>query len=399
MLAKIDNNFIYKAHYSLSAVEQKIILYLASRLDPKNEKDFVSHVVPIKDFEKILWKNTKKVGNMYEYLKDISSSLLKKQIFFPKGTLIGERKILSGGINWFQSIFVTEDKNGAVSIEFMFSEQMKPFLLQLNRYANIDVLEAMELNSKHSIRMYKVFKAERERTKAFKQVSVLSYGLAELKALLMIGGKYEVLKNFRRRVLEPIRDEINENSNEISVSFEYLKTRRKVTGIEFSIYDKINIDPPKKLTKNEKTDYIPTVQDLEELSWSQRNAYDLLTKFGVKEGIALKQIVNKVKGGDMEGFEDLFIQKSLEHFKKWAKQQKTAKQSAGTFVNWWTKNGVFAHDNDVFWKLAEQVNVEKKKMGQEKLDNRTLAKDMSKDEFLTWYRENNKEAETEQAEN
>lgn len=244
------------------------------------------------------------------------------------------------------------------------------------------------MRGKHSIRMYQVFKAERERVRKHRHIAHLTYGVSELKAMLRIEGKYKQFDNFRRRVLEPMKDEINTHSMEIMIDYELQKTRRKVTHIEFSIQDK------KEQSQKELPlqDYIPSVQELKELTWSQKNGYDELVKFGVKEGIALKQILLKVKGGDMEGYEDLFINESINHFKKWAKQQKTVKESAATFVSWWTKQDIFGTDKDVFWKIVEKVHGQKKAMEQERQDNRMIAKDMTKEEFLKWYADNKRES-------
>ena len=386
-IVKIDNDFIFKAHYALSAVEQKIILFLASRIDPLNDKRFIKQVVPIKDIEKILWSNGKKFGNPYAYLQEVVEDLLDRKIFFQKGTIVNGEKIYAGGINWFQSILVKETGQG-VGIEFMFSERMQPFLLELNKYVRINAMEVMDMRGKHSIRMYQVFKAERERVRKHRHIAHLTYGVSELKAMLRIEGKYKQFDNFRRRVLEPMKDEINTHSMEIMIDYELQKTRRKVTHIEFSIQDK------KEQSQKELPlqDYIPSVQELKELTWSQKNGYDELVKFGVKEGIALKQILLKVKGGDMEGYEDLFINESINHFKKWAKQQKTVKESAATFVSWWTKQDIFGTDKDVFWKIVEKVHGQKKAMEQERQDNRMIAKDMTKEEFLKWYADNKRES-------
>ena len=387
-VVKIENDFIFKAHYSLSAIEQKIVLFLASRLDPKSQNHFGVQVVPIKEMEGVLW-DKKKVGNVYEYLQEVTARLLDRKIFFKKGTIIGGKKVYAGGINWFQSVIVEDSGNGVV-MEFMFSERMKPFLLELNKYVRINALEVMDMRGKHSIRMYQIFKAERERTRKYKAVSSLVYGLDELKAMLKIGGKYKVLKDFRRNVLDPMEKEINTHSNEISIKYEYLKTRRKVTGIEFFIYD---VKEPKKIPLP-KSDFVPKEGDIKKLSRAQKMAYEALVKFGVIEGIAYRQMVLKIKGGDVEGFEDLFVNEAIAHFKEWGKQQKNKEQSAGTFVNWWTDKKVFdvhGEKNSVFFKITEKINKKKKGMEQENFDNRMTARKMTNEEFEAWYKENKAE--------
>ena len=101
----------------------------------------------------------------------------------------------------------------------------------------------------------------------------------------------------------------------------------------------------------------------------------------LKAGIVYKEILPKVAGGVVEGYEDIFIDHALKHFKRWAKQQKNKEQSAGTFVNWWTKNKVFSHDKDVFWKLNDKVNNHIKKLDTTAKANREEAKGMTNEEF------------------
>jgi len=316
---------------------------------------------------------------VYEYLHIVCTRLLNRTIFFPRGAIINGEKIYGGGIHWFQSILVKDTDKG-LSIEFMFAERMKPFLLELNQYVRLNAIEVMNMKGKHAIRMYQIFKAEREKTKKFRSITLVSYRLDELKTILGVSGKYKVLKDFRRNVLEPIEREINEFSEEISISYEYIKTRRKVTGVEFYIFDKKIISLDKGVEN-----YKPSGKDIDSLSRAKLHAYKKMIEFGIYEGIAFKQILPNIKGGDVEGYEDLFLEKAMNHFKKRARQQKTKKESAATFVNWWTAKQIFSHDEDVFWKIAEEVNEAKKKMTQEKLDNRSIAKAMTNKEFEDWY--------------
>ena len=389
-IAKIENDFIFKAHYALSAVEQKIVLFLASRIDPLKDKKFIKQVVPIKHIERILWEG-ETVGNPYAYLQEIVGRLLDRKIFFPKGAIIGGKKIYAGGINWFQSILVQDTEEG-IGIEFMFAERMKPFLLELNEYVRINAMEVMDMRGKHAIRMYQIFKAERERTKKYKTSSCVTYGIPELKAMLGIENKYKVFNNFKRRVLDPMKEEINTYSQEISIDYECLKTRRKITGVDFLIYDKRE----KKLKTGQNVDlenYVPSKEDIEKLSYSQEKAYKVLVKFGVYGGIAYRQILPTIKGANMEGFEDTFCEQAIKIFKTKEKPKKDAKTSVAVFVKWWTDKKVFDNKSDLFYLIAEKVHEIKKQMGQERLDNRSIAKDMTAGEFEKWYKEQQAEQE------
>jgi plasmid replication initiation protein len=251
-IARIENRFIFNARYQLSAREQKIILYLMSNLDPKRQEDFHKQVVPVKELEALLKSDDKKWGGLYKEMNDFSTRIISKYISFDSDFLI-DGKPLRGVISWFQSVLPVENEHGEVSLEFMFSERLKPFLLQLSEYAKIHPLDVAPMKSGFAIRMYQVFKAERDRMRRHTQSSTLVYTLDELKNMLGIGGKYKVLKDFRRRVLDVVEREVNTHSPSVQVKYEYIKSKRKVTGVKFLIFDKVKT---KSSSKNPANNYM-----------------------------------------------------------------------------------------------------------------------------------------------
>jgi len=385
-IARIENRFIFNARYQLSAREQKIILYLMSNLDPLAQNDFHKQIVSVKELENLLKGEDKKWGGLYKEMNDFSARIISKYISFDSDFLVGG-KPLRGVISWFQSVIPVETENGEVALEFMFSERLKPFLLQLSEYAKIHPLDVAPMKSGFAIRMYQVFKAERDRMRKHTQTNAMVYTLDELKKMLGIEGKYKVLKDFRRRVLDVVEREINTHSPSVQVKYEYIKTSRRVTGVRFLIFDKPKDKPKQSNAKSgESNNYAPSKEELNVLSYSQTKAYNMLVKFGVYEGIAYKQIVPIITGGEIDGFEDYFVKHALSHFKKWARVQPNKAISAATFVNWWTEKKVFNADNDVFWKIQEKINHDKKKLDQATFDNRMEAKNMTKKEFIEWYK-------------
>jgi len=385
-IAKIDNQLVLKANYCLSANEQKLILFLISKIDPKTQTDFELQTVKLKDVERIFADDDKKWGSIYERMDKMCSNIMDKKITLPKGFIIrGKAITMHKYVQWFSGIEPFMDENGEISIKFRFAVQLKDFLLQLHQYVKINLLEIMPLRGKYAVRMYQIFKAERERTKQHKEVSIMEYDLEKLRAMLEIGDKYKIMKDFRRNVLDSVKKEINTHSKEISVDYKYIKTGRKVTAIQFIVQDKTK-QAAIPADNKPQPDYAPTTEDIKQLSRAKLHAYEMLIEFGVKDGIILKQILPKVKGGVMAGYEDIFIKNALQHFKKWAKQQGTKEQSAATFVNWWVQKKVFSHEQDVFWKLNEKVNDYIKKQDSEAKTNRELAKDMPNEAFVEEYK-------------
>lgn len=399
-VASIKNDFILKACYDLSTNESKLVWYLISTIDSKNIKDFDLRTMKVKDLEKLFTGNKKKWGSFYKRINGMCKSIMSKPIRLPKGFMVeGEAIEMDEYIHWFRKISPKYDADRDVSIEFHFHDDVKPYLLSIqNRFVQIDVKsEFFPLTGKHTLRIYPAFKAARKADIARypnSKKTALVYGIEELKGQLAIQGKYSSIKNFRVRVVEPIVNEINEKSAIINVGYSFLKSGRTITAIEFSVTDVVVLDG-EHTGKRELPDYVPSEKEIETLTWGRRLAYTELVKFGVKEGIVFKRILPTIIGSEIEGFEDLFVKYSLEHFKRWSKNQQNKAMGAGTFVKWWLDKKVFDNNSkgNAWGKIMEQVIVEKKKMNQVAFDNRVMAKKMTEKEFKDWYRKNEQQKE------
>lgn len=391
-IAKIDNTFILNAQYRMTAKEQKVLYYLISHLNPKDEKDFNVITVPIKHIEETLKDASKKWGSLYEEIERLCESMISKNIKFPSNVLV-EGKALKGRINFFSSIRPLVDESGQTAIKFSFSPDMKPFLLQLHHYVNIGVLEVVPMKNTHAIRMYSMFKSERDRLRGVKDMITMSFTLKELKVLLGIDDKYtgDNFKDFRLYVLDKVRDEINATIPTMTVKYDYIKAGRKITGVKFTIYEKKAVSgglerPKKKETKLKKEfseDYKPNARELDVLNRSKKKAFEKLVDFGIFEGIAYKQIIPNIKGSEFEGYEDIFIEKALLHFEKTAIQATTKELKASTFVTWWTKNKIF-ESGDVWAEILEKVTQHKKHLQNTNptaFENRQIARKMTNSEF------------------
>lgn len=400
-VAKIDNTFIVNAQYRMTAKEQKLLYYLISHLDPKNEKDFNIITVPIRQIEETLKEAAKKWGSLYEEIDRLCASMISKNISFPTDVLI-EGKPLRGRINFFSSIRPVIDDNGQTAIKFSFSPDMKPFLLQLHHYVNIGVYEVVPMKNAHAIRMYSIFKSEKNRMKGVVNVLMMNYTIDELKAILGIGDKYQSdnFKDFRIYVLDKIIEEINENCPTMFVKYDYVKVGRKITGVTFSVYEKkmtaAAIDTPKIMLEPKpkpKTDiktFVPTEKDLETLTRAKYQGFKILVDYGVFAGIAYKQMLPKIKGSEFEGFEDFFIEKAIQHFEKNATQNTTKELKASTLVTWWTKNKIF-ESGDVWADILEKLVKHKKQMQTKNptaYENRLIAKTMTNVQFEEYIKKN-----------
>ena len=179
----------------------------------------------------------------------------------------------------------------------------------------------------------------------------------------------------------------------MQVSYDYLKSGRTITGITFKVVEKIKTEKLFDATKHENKeakikneypkDYSPSEQDINILSRSKKMAYENLVEFGIFKGIAYKQILPSIKGSEIEGYEDIFVEKAIQHFYKTAIQTTTKVIKASTFVIWWTKNKIY-ESGDVWGSIVEKIAHHKKKLEQTNLsafENRIIAKSMTNKEF------------------
>jgi plasmid replication initiation protein len=379
-IAKINNQFVYNAQYNLTARESKVVLYLIAKIDPVRQENLISQVVSIRDLEKILRGDAKRWGGIYDELVSLSKKLVKKGIEFSTEIELNGKR-LPGYINWFQHIMPCKDEDGNIAMEFLFAQSLQPFLLNLKEYVSLNFLEVAPLKSAFSIRMFQVFRAHRDRMAKHQKRSKLRYELEELKLLLGVSGKYSDYRNFRLKVLEVLKKEVNKETS-IGMNYTPIKKGRSIVEIEFEIWDK-----DKNRLKILSVDETKSGLKFEEMTYSQIKAFDMLVSYGVNDGIAM-QMIAKVKGSEIRGFEDWYFGACIQILEDKSNQQGDATK-AGVLVNWFLKLKVF-EQGDQFAKIMETLAARKKGLENSNVqawENRLAARGMTAGEFRKMVKE------------
>lgn len=118
----------------------------------------------------------------------------------------------------------SSDGHGKISIRL--SEEIKPYVLALsNKYTQYQLRNILEFSSLYSIRLYEILKSESNRLGSEK----VELSVTHLREILNCEKKYDVFRDFKRRVIEAAVMDINAYTD-ICVEVEYLK-REKVRGI------------------------------------------------------------------------------------------------------------------------------------------------------------------------
>jgi hypothetical protein len=126
-------------------------------------------------------------------------------------------------------------------------------------------------------------------------------------------------------------------------------------------------------------DYLPSADEVGSLTKAQLDAYNHLVDFGVKEGIAFRQMILKIKGSEANGFEDWYIQEAIKIFKtKTTLKSKNAQ--AGAFVKWYLEGKVF-EEGSYFGQIMERISKQKKRLSAEQWRNRKTAMTINAEQF------------------
>lgn len=214
------SNILIEANYKLTITEQKIVLFLVSKIR-KDDDDFKTYTLPIKQFYELLgYKGNPK----YSEMKKITKNLIGKVVEIKE-----EKKLKQ--MSWLSYVEYNENDG---SVNLSFDPRLKPYLLQLKReFTSYKLKNVMELKSGYSIRVYEILK----KWQTIKEVEI---PLKELREMVGATDTHREYHNFKKRVLTTAQNEIEEKTD-IAFDYEEIKKGKRVVSIRFMIYSKNNI--------------------------------------------------------------------------------------------------------------------------------------------------------------
>lgn len=209
-----SNDLIQRTRFNLSTQEQKIILYLISKIKPE-DTDFQYYTFDIKDLCRIC--GIEYNGKNYQNFKESIRTLRDKSFWVET-----EEKIML--LSWLQEVEINKQET---TVSLRLDDRLKPYLLSIGEnFTKYQLEHTLLLKSKYSIRLYEFFIC-----RAFR--GYFEIGLDELKQALDITG-YEVYKDFRVNVIDKALQEINQFTD-LNISFSPIRTNRTITGLHFTI--------------------------------------------------------------------------------------------------------------------------------------------------------------------
>lgn len=128
---------------------------------------------------------------------------------------------------WVQTIIYVE---GEGRIELRFSKDMLPYLTDLQReFTRYSLADVAKMSSVYGVRLYELLVQQPGGRREI--------ALSDLRNWLQLEGRYQSIKDFKARVIQPAVEQINEHSP-LAVRWDQRKTGRRVTHLVFTYVNK-----------------------------------------------------------------------------------------------------------------------------------------------------------------
>ena len=242
------NEMIQQSRFALSAIENKAVLYLISKISP-NDKPGKHYFCNCQEFKALIKWNG---AGSYQDIKAMLTSLASKQWWIE----LGDEDHNESLVRWFNIVRMSK---GTGNIEISFHEDMFPFLLDLQSrkemnglyYTAYRLQNVALMKSRYSPRLYELLKSYQpnNRVWVFENGTNTNYDLQRRLAEPDVKGNPIIPKSwsnwsiFKRDVLEPAKEEINKYTD---MKIEYCgkkqdihhKKTRAIRTIEFYMASK-----------------------------------------------------------------------------------------------------------------------------------------------------------------
>lgn len=211
-----SNDLIQKGRFALSMQQNKLLLYLISKIRPLDEGTEV-YEVDIGEFCQLC--NITDAGLNYADAKRAIKTLADKSIWI---TQEDGSEVL---VRWLNHVKLNRKTQ---RFEVTFHADMLPYLYDLQaRYTQYTLDNVLTMRSKYGIRLYELLKSYQHKKRS------VDFELDELRKRMDAQG-YDRYVDFKRYVIETAIADINA-CTDIAVEYEPYKRGRSVAGMIFTV--------------------------------------------------------------------------------------------------------------------------------------------------------------------
>lgn len=220
------NDLIRKTRYSLTAQQQKIVLYAISKIKPGDDIN-TEYTFDINELANACGMRIRDGGTYYARIKaDLLELATRQWCTMPNGNEVT--------LSWIGYAEISE-RDAIVKITF--NKYIQPYLFELKeRYTQYKLKNVLAFRGKYAIRLYEILRSYTTQNAIDQEdEKEINLTLEELKYQLDIDG-YDTWNDMNRYVLKPAINEINELAEDIRIEYypmrgEHERTIRKINFV------------------------------------------------------------------------------------------------------------------------------------------------------------------------
>ena len=216
----VQHNHMVNARFSMTANEMRLFVFMLSEIK-KTDTQFKMIEVPVE-----LFRNSS--GNvLYQDIRNAADRITQRRIAIQN---------INGGKNFqfipLMSICAYQEGEGCIKARF--NDEVKPYLLQLGgNFTASQIKQLLMLKSYYAHRMYWLLKQ-------YQDFGSRTIEVKELRAILELANKYKRYLDFRIRVLDKAREELEQT--DMQFDYEEVRKGKSVHSIRF-IFSKGRLFP------------------------------------------------------------------------------------------------------------------------------------------------------------
>ena len=224
----VKDNALINASYNLELTEQRLIMLAIINARESGQGITADSKLEIhaSDYAKLF---TVSIDASYKALREAVNNLFNRQFSY---TAEYKRTGKTGIVRsrWVSRIFYVDD---LALLEITFAPDVVPLVTRLEEhFTSYQAKQVAHLTSKYATRLYELLIAWREVGK------VPQIEIGEFRNRLgLLDDEYTAMHNFKKRVLEPSIQQINEHTD-INVTYEQHKKGRLISGFSFRLKQK-----------------------------------------------------------------------------------------------------------------------------------------------------------------
>ena len=224
----VKDNALINASYNLELTEQRLIMLAIINARESGQGITADSKLEIhaSDYAKLF---NVSIDASYKALREAVNNLFNRQFSY---TAEYKRTGKTGIVRsrWVSRIFYVDD---LALLEITFAPDVVPLVTRLEEhFTSYQAKQVAHLTSKYATRLYELLIAWREVGK------VPQIEIGEFRNRLgLLDDEYTAMHNFKKRVLEPSIQQINEHTD-INVTYEQHKKGRLISGFSFRLKQK-----------------------------------------------------------------------------------------------------------------------------------------------------------------